>query len=56
MFVDKIKTELMFLPKGGLLSMFADFSKKEFLQTAAGAVAIIIIGYLSMLGMLVIIQ
>jgi hypothetical protein len=32
--------------------MFADFSKKEFVQTAVGGTSFIIIGYLAMLGVL----
>ena len=32
--------------------MFADFSKKEFIQTAVGATAAVIISYLVMLGIL----
>lgn len=34
--------------------MFADFSKKEFIQTALGGTGIIIAGYLAMLGLLMI--
>jgi len=34
--------------------MFTDFSKKEFIQTAVGAMAMIIIGYLAMLGVLLV--
>jgi hypothetical protein len=34
--------------------MFADFSKKEFIQTALGAMGMIIIGYLVMLGILLV--
>jgi hypothetical protein len=32
--------------------MFADFSKKEFVQTAVGATGFVIISYLAMLGVL----
>jgi hypothetical protein len=34
--------------------MFADFSKKEFIQTALGSVAAVIISYLTMLGVLLV--
>lgn len=34
--------------------MFADFSKKEFIQTGVGATAGIIISYLIMLGILLV--
>jgi len=34
--------------------MFADFSKKEFIQTAVGGTCLIIIGYLTMLGVMLI--
>jgi hypothetical protein len=34
--------------------MFADFSKKEFIQTALGGTGLIIVGYLAMLGILMI--
>ena len=36
--------------------MFADFSKKEFIQTAVGGTSFIIIGYLAMLGVLLVIS
>jgi len=36
--------------------MFADFSKREFVQTGLGATGMIIMGYLSMLGVLLIIS
>lgn len=36
--------------------MFADFSKKEFVQTAVGGACFIVAGYLAMLGMLLIIS
>lgn len=36
--------------------MFADFSKKEFIQTAVGGTTLIIIGYLMMLGVLFVIS
>jgi len=36
--------------------MFADFSKKEFVQTALGATGFIIMGYLVMLGLLFVIS
>jgi len=32
--------------------MFADFSKREFIQTAVGATGFVIMGYLVMLGVL----
>jgi hypothetical protein len=34
--------------------MFTDFSKKEFIQTAMGAMAMIVICYLVMLGVLLV--
>jgi len=36
--------------------MFADFSKKEFIQTAVGGTSFVIIGYLAMLGVLLVIS
>jgi hypothetical protein len=36
--------------------MFADFSKKEFIQTAIGATGFVIAGYLVMLGLLFVIS
>ena len=36
--------------------MFADFSKREFIQTAVGATGFVIIGYLVMLGVLFVIS
>lgn len=32
--------------------MFADFSKREFVQTAVGGICFIVIGYMAMLGLL----
>jgi hypothetical protein len=36
--------------------MFADFSKKEFIQTAVGGTSFVVIGYLAMLGVLLVIS
>jgi hypothetical protein len=36
--------------------MFADFSKREFIQTAVGGTGFIIMGYLVMLGVLFVIS
>ena len=36
--------------------MFADFSKREFIQTAVGAAGFVIMGYLVMLGVLFVIS
>lgn len=36
--------------------MFADFSKKEFIQTALGVTGFIVMGYLVMLGLLFVIS
>lgn len=36
--------------------MFADFTKKEFVQTALGGICFIVIGYMTMLGVLLIIS
>ncbi len=36
--------------------MFADFSKREFIQTAVGATGFVIMGYLVMLGVLFVIS
>lgn len=35
--------------------MFAEYSKKEFIQTALGATSFIVVGYLTMLGLMVMI-
>ena len=36
--------------------MFADFSKREFIQTAVGGTGFIVMGYLTMLGVLLVIS
>jgi len=36
--------------------MFADFNKREFIETGLGATGMIVMGYLSMLGVLLIIS
>jgi hypothetical protein len=36
--------------------MFADFSKEEFIKTAVGGTSFIILGYLIMMGLLVVIS
>jgi hypothetical protein len=36
--------------------MFADFTKREFIEAGIGGLAIIIMGYLSMLGILLLIS
>jgi hypothetical protein len=38
------------------MALFAEYSKKEFLQTAAGAASFFIIAYLTMLGIMVVIS
>jgi hypothetical protein len=58
LFVVKIGLEerMFYEGCGGVDNMFADFSKKEFVQTAVGATGSIIMGYLVMLGVLFVIS
>jgi len=35
--------------------MFADFNKREFIQTAVGSTSLVVLGYLVMLGVLMLI-